>query len=463
MPFSLNDRSCILVIASNISERVAAEARVERMAYYDGLTGLPNRNKLYESLIDHISDSKRRHREGAVLFIDIDDFKRINDLLGHSIGDALLVTLSDKMRAVLKPNEVLARLGGDEFILSMPSLSDCYDDAAIQASDMAKKLLNLISAPIELDTHSFTIGASIGISTYPSIAKDTEQLLQFADTAMYQAKAAGRNCYRVFERPMADEARARIDLEIEIRHAINHQEFLFYLQPLISAATGQIQGAEALIRWQHPARGLILPNQFIPYLEQSPMVNQVGAQILDQVCGFIAVATRKGLIPDEFRVSVNISATEFFQQNFVERTKAVLDMHGIDGKYLEFEITESIAIDGLDNVVTTMNELQKHNITFALDDFGTGYSSLNYLKQLPVDKIKIDKTFIDDVPNSQQDTSLVEAVLDIADNFKLNVVVEGVEHEHQAKYFSTKENVIAQGYYFDAPMPADELTDKYLS
>lgn len=462
MPFSLYGQNCVLVIANDISERVAAEERVERLAYYDTLTSLPNRNQLYELLVEHISETKRNQCEGAVLFIDIDDFKRINDTLGHSIGDDLLLLLSNKMRAQLRSTEVLARLGGDEFILSIPNISKEHHSAVEHASLLAERMLKVISAPLELGGHFFSIGASIGIATYPGVANDIEQLLRYADTAMYQAKAAGRNCYRVFEAPMAEAAIARVELESEIRSAIVNQEFRFHLQPLIDACSGRLTGAEALIRWEHPEKGMVMPGHFIPYLEQSPMVSQVGALILDQVCGFLAAGIQENLIPDDFRISVNVSATEFFQQNFVQRTTATLEKHGLDGRNLELEITESVALEGLDDVINKMNNLQSRNITFALDDFGTGYSSLNYLKVLPVDKIKIDKTFIDGVPHNKQDTALVASVIDIAENLNLKIVVEGVEKEVQADHFRRNEHVIAQGYYFDAPMPVSKFVSKYL-
>lgn len=462
MPFSLYGQNCVLVIANDISARVAAEERVERLAYFDTLTSLPNRNQLHEQLIDDIESTKRHHSEGAVLFIDIDDFKRINDTLGHSIGDELLLVLSNKMRAQLRATETLARLGGDEFVLSVPNISKDQDTAVEHASNLAERLLKIISAPIELSGHYFSIGASIGISTYPSVASDIEKLLRYADTAMYQAKAAGRNCYRVFEAPMAEEAQSRVELESEIRQAITHQEFRFHLQPLIDASTEIMIGAEALIRWEHKERGMIMPGHFIPFLERSPMVSQVGQIVLDQVCGFLKASLDKKLLPDGFRISVNVSATEFFQQDFVQHIHKALTKHNLDGSYLELEITESVALDGLDDVIAKMYELKRSGITFALDDFGTGYSSLNYLKQLPVDKIKIDKTFIDGVPHNKQDSALVSSVIDIAENLSLKVVVEGVEEQVQAEHFAKEEHVIIQGYWFDAPMPPSTFVEKYL-
>ncbi len=462
MPFRLYGQKCTLVIATDISARVAAEERVERLAYYDALTSLPNRNQLHEQLIGDIEYTREHDTHGAVLFIDIDDFKRINDTLGHSTGDDLLLHLSNRMKTQLRSRETLARLGGDEFILSIPDISEEEDTATEHAAHLAERLLKVISAPIELGGHFFSIGASIGIALYPSAAGDIEQLLRYADTAMYQAKSAGRNCYRFFEAPMEEQARERVHMESEIRQAISNNEFRFHLQPLIDASSQTLRGAEALIRWQHPEKGLIMPGQFIPYLEQSPMVNQVGAQILDQVCAFLRQHIEAGSVQKGFRISVNVSATEFFQPDFVDQVRATLARNALDGHWIELEITESVALEGFDNVINKMLELKRNGISFALDDFGTGFSSLNYLKKLPVDKIKIDKTFIDDVPNSSQDSSLVSAVIDIADNLNLDVVVEGVEEQVQADYFGLMERVIVQGYWFDKPLPPEAFSSKYL-
>ena len=462
MPFSLYGNQCVLVIGNDISARVAAEERVEKLAYFDTLTNLPNRNQLHEQLVADIEYTKQHRTNGAVLFIDIDDFKRINDTLGHSIGDELLLHLSVKMKAQLRQSETLARLGGDEFILSVPNISEDAESATAHAANLANRLLEAISAPIELSGHFFSIGASIGIATYPSVAKNVEQLLRFADTAMYEAKAAGRHCYRVFEVLMEEEARTKVKLESEIRQAIANNEFRFYLQPLLNAATHKLCGAEALIRWEHPQKGQIMPGEFIPFLEQSPMINQVGAQILDQVCGFLHAGLENGLMHEDFKISVNVSATEFFQPHFVEHIRSVLKRNKINGQYLELEITESVALEGFDNVIAKMHELQKDAVTFALDDFGTGFSSLNYLKKLPVNKIKIDKSFIGSVPLNSQDSSLVASVVQIAENLNLEVVVEGVESQVQAEYFGLMEHIVVQGYWYDAPMAPSSFVEKYL-
>ena len=462
MPFSLYNKQCVLIIANDISARVAAEERVEKLAYYDSLTSLPNRNQLHEKLVSDIAYTRKHGTYGAILFIDIDDFKRVNDTLGHSVGDELLLQLSIKMKSQLRSNETLARLGGDEFILSIPNISDDAGTSAQHAEHLADRILGAISTPIELNGQFFTIGASIGIATYPTVASDVEELLRHADTAMYQAKAAGRNCYKVFSAPMEEEARSRVELESEIRKGITNEEFTFHLQPLVLAANQTICGAEALIRWEHPTKGRIMPGQFISFLEQSPMVGPVGALLLDQVCAYLKINSDAGKLTPGFRISINVCASEFFQSDFVTHIRTALDKHNLPGSYLEIEITESLALEGFDNVIKRMHELKQFGITFALDDFGTGFSSLNYLKQLPVDKIKIDKSFIDDVPTNKQDTALVSSVIDIADNLNLSVVIEGVETKLQAEYFGLLEHVIIQGYWYDAPMAPNKFTKKYL-
>ena len=462
MPFALYGQCCTLVIANDISARVAAEERIEKLAYYDSLTNLPNRNQLHERLVDDIQLSKSNKRYGAVLFIDIDDFKRINDTLGHSIGDELLLQLSLKMRKQLRDKETLGRLGGDEFILSIPNVDESEANTLTTATQLATRLLSAISAPVELKGHYFSIGASIGIAIYCGANANVEQVLRHADTAMYQAKAAGRNCYRVFEPPMEEEALNRIEMESQIRQALSKSEFNFYLQPLVGAATHLLYGAEALIRWHHPERGVVSPGEFIPFLEQSPMISQVGAQLLDQVCAFIRKGLDESYWAENLRISVNLSATELFQPSFVDQVRFILKRNNISGKYLEFEITESVALEGFDNVSRKINELRQDGIHFALDDFGTGFSSLNYLKRLPVDKIKIDRSFIEEVPANAQDAAIVGSVIEIAETLNLTVVVEGVEDRAQAEYFGLLERVVIQGYWFDAPMPPDRFVQKYL-
>lgn len=462
MPFLLYKQNCVLIIASDITARVQAEERVERLAYFDTLTSLPNRNQINEKLLDDVNYSTEMNTHGAVLFIDIDDFKRINDTMGHAVGDQLLLHISNKMRTQLRKTETLARLGGDEFVLSIPNISTDPGIAQKQAAELASRLLLAIRTPINLESQEISVNASIGIAVYPYSSDNINTLLRFADTAMYEAKRAGRNRFTIFEPKMAENADRALQLENDIRQALYDCQFCFYLQPLIDSETLDLVGAEALIRWQHPTRGQILPDEFISYLESSSLITDVGSLIIEDVCRFIAKNRAAYRLNSDIRISVNISAKELFQNDFVEKIDRVLKRHHLHGECLELEITESVALEGLSQVIEKMRKLQAMGITFSLDDFGTGYSSLNYLKQLPVDKIKIDKSFIKDITIDQQDAALVSSIITIANNLGLNVVAEGVETQEQARWLTQYGKIIFQGYLFNEPLTCDEFSSIYL-
>ncbi|NIB39115.1 EAL domain-containing protein [Pseudomaricurvus alkylphenolicus] len=462
VPFEFFEQPCVLVIGSDITDRVVAEERVENLAYFDTLTGLPNRNMLYDHLNMDISRSQRNNTFGALFFIDLDDFKRINDTMGHSTGDEVLLQVARVMQAQIRQTDTLARLGGDEFTLSLPDLSGDVDIAQSQAADFAERLLTKISQPIRVDNQEFIVGASIGIVIYPDCADDTEALLRFADTAMYQAKKSGRNCYRLFEVSMAAEVDRAVKLENELRIAVKEQQFTFFLQPIVDSATGNLVCAEALMRWQHPERGMVPPVQFIDFLENSGNIHGVDQFILGQVCSYISHQRHLGQLPEGFRIAVNISAKELHRRDFVEQVEAILALHDVPGSCIELEITEGAALRRLDEVVHKMRLLQARGITFALDDFGTGYSSLSYLKRLPVDKIKIDKSFIKDLTIDPQDEALVASVIAIAKTMGLRVVAEGVETSEQAEWLKRHGDLWYQGYLFDRPLPKSEFQDQYL-
>ncbi len=463
IPFDFYDQLCVLVVAHDITGRVAAEKRVESLAYFDSLTGLPNRNMLYDRVKMDISRCRRAGTYGALLFIDLDEFKRVNDSLGHSAGDELLLQLSKSMSGHSRQTDTLARLGGDEFTLSMPDLSPDFDVAQEQAAECAGRLLVTLSQPVFLGGHELIVSASIGIVLYPQGNEDTETLLRFADTAMYKAKQSGRNAYMIFEQSMAVEADQLVKLEAELRVAARERQFTFHLQPLIDVQGGRVAGAEALMRWQHPEKGLIPPGAFLDFLESSGMIAEVDRQIFKDVCVYAAEHYRKGRLPKGFRFSINLSAKELHRAIFVDDVKSTLEISGLPAHFIEFEITESAALQNLEDVVQKMHVLQSLGITFALDDFGTGYSSLSYLKQLPVDKVKIDKTFINDLTFDRQDEALVESIVAIANTFQLVVVAEGVETAAQADWFKQYKNVYYQGYLFDRPLPPQEYSDKYLA
>ncbi|TQV84659.1 EAL domain-containing protein [Exilibacterium tricleocarpae] len=462
IPFDFYGESCVLVIGADITGRVEAEERVEHLAYFDTLTDLPNRNMLYDHLKMDISRCRRTGSYGALLFIDLDDFKRINDTLGHSLGDQLLLQLSQQMQSQKRQTDTLARLGGDEFILSLPDLHNDIDFAKQQATELAKRLLDRISTPITLENREFIISASIGIVIYPYGESDTESLLRFADTAMYKAKQSGRNCCQIFEESMATEANNLVQLESELRTAIQSQQFVLRVQPIIDGQSGKLAAAEALIRWNHPERGMVSPLEFIGFLESSGMIREVDQLVFVEVCQYIHALRSTGEMPEEFRFSVNLSASTLHRSDFVQRVESTLAQYNLPGTCIEFEITEGAALQRLDEVIQKLKVLQLQGLTFALDDFGTGYSSLSYLKRLPINKIKIDKSFIKDLIFDPQDEALVASVIAIADTLNLRVVAEGVESEDQAAWLNCYSDIWYQGYLFDRPLHPEAFREKYL-
>ena len=462
VPFDFFDKPCVLVIASDITDRVHAEERVENLAFFDTLTGLPNRNMLYDHLKMDISRSQRNGTYGALFFIDLDDFKRINDTMGHSVGDDVLLLLSKVMQKQIRLTDTLARLGGDEFTLSLPDLSGDLDTARQQAAEFAERLLGKISQSITVDDNEYTVSASIGVVIYPDCADNTEALLRFADTAMYQAKKAGRNCYRLFEDSMAAEVDEAVRLEAELHTAIKEEHFTFHLQPIIDGHSGKLISAEALMRWQHPERGLVPPFHFIEFLENSGLIHKVDQQILHRVCRYLRRHLEEDTLPEGFRIAINVSAKELHRSDFVQQVEETLNQHQVPGTCIEIEITEGAALQRLDEVVKKITALQRLGITFALDDFGTGYSSLSYLKRLPVNKIKIDQSFIKDLTVDPMDEALVASIIAIAKNLNLKVVAEGVETEAQAAWLNQYDDVWYQGYLYNKPLPTDIFDTTYM-
>lgn len=463
IPYSLFQQNCVLIIANDVTARVKAENRVERLAYFDTLTQLPNRHQIQERLHEDVRTTEKMDAYGALLFIDIDDFKRINDTFGHSTGDALLLKLSNRMQTQIRRTETLARLGGDEFILSVPGISKSPEKTEALVSNLAERLLRNIRKSLRIGEHELEVSASIGIAIYSQSAHDLDKLLSAADTAMYQAKAQGRDRYLIFNSSMSEEASRLVKLESDIRKAIGEHQFEFYLQPLMDSSSREMVGAEALLRWQHPEKGQVQPGEFIDFLENSPMIGKVGEQILDQVCGFIYSCRNRGVMSKNTRIAVNISAREFHQPDFVNIVTEVLNKYHLEGSCLEIEITEGAALQNIDQSIEKMEQLRELGVKFALDDFGTGYSSLSYLKQLPIDKIKIDKSFIKDITYDRQDAMLVSAIIAIADTLDLEVVAEGVETEDQAAWLQHHGKVQFQGFLFDKPMPQAEFENSYLN
>ncbi|WP_041521987.1 GGDEF and EAL domain-containing protein [Gilvimarinus agarilyticus] len=462
VPFVSDHIVYVIVVLNDITELVEAEQRVEYLAYRDTLTGLANRNKILEQLQEDLHKCKAGNRYGAVLLIDLNDFKRINDTMGHSLGDELLLHLSQRMAMRVHDPETLARLGGDEFILSMPDISDNLEEARARAEYAASRFLETISQPVTLGNQDFSVNATIGIALYPLGDITVELLLSQADTALNEAKRSAMGNCQVFEPQMAEEVNRLLQLESDIWVSFQEHQFVFYLQPLIDLHTRSLVGAEALIRWQHPLRGQVQPAEFIGFLENSDMINPVGLQLLDDVCQFIRQHKETGRFPAELRVSVNISERQLYDADFVGKCLSVLRKYKLPGSCLEFEITEGAALHNLDEVVDKMRKLQNEGITFSLDDFGTGYSSLSYLKRLPVNKVKIDKSFIDDITIDPQDAAMVASIIAIAQNMNLVIVAEGVETDAQAQWLGQYDGILIQGYLFDRPLPPDTFAQNYL-
>ncbi len=462
IPFDFYQQRCVLVVAYDITGRVEAEKQVESLAYFDTLTNLPNRNMLFDRLSMDISRSQRDGTYGALMYIDLDDFKRVNDTMGHSVGDQLLLRLTESMKSQVRQTDTLARLGGDEFTLSMPDLSSEMEVAKTQASELAGRLLSRLSQPINMGSYEFNISASIGVVLYPQRDENAETLLRYADTAMYKAKQGGRNAYLFFEQSMAVEADRLVRLEAEIRNAIRESQFVFYLQPQVNSKNECLSGAEALVRWNHPEKGLLSPAAFLDFLESSGMISEVDRQVFRAVCEYGAKQYRAGTLAEGFRFSVNLSSKELHRSSFVQDVKAILKQTGLPARFIELEITESAALIHLEEVIERMEILQSIGITFALDDFGTGYSSLSYLKQLPVNKVKIDKSFIKDLTFDKQDEALVASIVAIAETMGLTVVAEGLETDDQKAWLGKYGNIIYQGYLYDKPLDSEAFAEKYL-
>lgn len=461
IPFSFSGTACVLSIAGDITDRVAAEAHVEHLAYYDTLTDLPNRNLILDRLEMDIRRAQRNGLYGAVMFVDIDDFKRINDTMGHSIGDQLLVAMSERMKVQMRRTDTLARVGGDEFVLSLPELSGQLVDAESKAAYLAEALNVRINAPIRIGEHEFRMSASIGIAIYSTKDETVEEMLRYADTAMYQAKRNGKHRHELFHPSMATEATRLVQLEHDLRQALLEDQFEVYLQPIVSQLDGSLVSAEALLRWQHPTKGLLTPIHFMTFLENSNMINDVGQLVIDRVCQYLAADNIDHQLPDNLRISINVSARELFHPDYVENVKATLLRYGLTGQRLEFEITEGVAIQSIADAIEIMRQLKTLGITFALDDFGTGYSSLSYLKQLPVDTVKIDKSFINDITHDNQDAALVACIMAIAQTLNLKTVAEGVEELDQADWLRQYEGVCMQGYLYSKPIPMPDFHQQW--
>jgi diguanylate cyclase (GGDEF)-like protein/PAS domain S-box-containing protein len=445
----------VLGLYDDITERKEAESQIHQLAFFDTLTGLPNRRLMHDRLQQALSASTRNRQYGALCMLDLDDFKDVNDTKGHATGDELLQEVARRLVAGARDGDTVARLGGDEFVVILESLSASAAEAATQAENIAEKLRVMLHEPHELDGVQMRISTSIGIVTFLDHKLPLDDLLKFADTAMYQAKAAGRNTIRFYDPALQAELESRLQLGEELLHAVDNDELRLYLQRQVDSA-GRVIGAEALVRWQHPEKGLVPPMQFIPMAEENGMIEPIGKWVLDTACAYLK-AWQHRPAARELVLSVNVSARQFRQADFVASVQQAIARHGIKAFRLKLELTESIVLENVEDTIAKMRELKLLGVTFSMDDFGTGYSSLQYLKRLPLDQIKIDQSFVRDIVNDANDAAIVQTIIAMAEVLGLDVIAEGVETGAQREFLDLRGCHHFQGYLFGRPQPAADF------
>ena len=442
-------------LASLAIERAQTEARVVRLAHFDALTGLPNQVLLKDRFAHAMSLAQRGNTQMALLFLDLDHFKDVNDTLGHSIGDELLIQLAARLKMLLRDEDTLSRKGGDEFILVLPVAS------ADGAAHVAEKLLEMAAEPYHVGQYELVVTPSVGIAMYPSDGTDFDKLYQCADVAMYRAKKDGRNCFRFFTGEMQARSARRLQLENALRHALARKQFQLYYQPQISILDGRITGAEALLRWQHPELGMVSPAEFIPVAEESGLILGIGEWVLRQ-----AVQQAKRWIDagqKAIAIAVNLSAVQFRQANLTELIVKILEEAQLPPQYIELELTESVAMEVPQVAIAVMDELRAHGIRISIDDFGTGYSSLSYLRKFKINKLKIDQSFVSSIVEDPESRAIVTAIIMLADSLGFQTIAEGVETADQLEFLLLKGCGEAQGYYFSKPLEVSEFEAFMLS
>lgn len=438
------------IIHRQSQEQQEAAEKIRHQAYHDSLTGLPNRTMFVERLDEAVKRAKRSARSFGIMFIDLDRFKVVNDSLGHDAGDRLLAVAAKRIVASVRESDTVFRMGGDEFTVLLENLN-ADEDAAL----VARRILQSFILPIDLNRSEVIVSASIGISIYPRDDVTPDRLIKNADAAMYRAKDAGRNRYQFFTEDMNLTAVERLELENGLRKALRKEEFFLVYQPKVSADSGVVVGMEALLRWRHPEQGVIPPDRFLPYLEETGLIIPVGEWVIRRACRDMREWIDEGLPP--IRVSVNISSAQFRSEQLARNVAKILNDIGLDPRHLELELTESLLVENPDAAVKTLEELKKLGLFVSIDDFGTGYSSLNYLKQFPIDLLKIDRSFIRDLINNEKDAAITSAITALAHSLHLRLVAEGVEDPAQLQFLRNKGCHEIQGYLISKPVPIEQL------
>ena len=439
-------------VFSDITELHRKDEHIRHQAYHDALTGLPNRLLLQDRLTHAVEVARRMERQLAVMFIDLDRFKLINDSLGHDVGDLLLQQVAERLTASLRRSDTIARLGGDEFVVVLSSL-----DSPGEVAEVAEKIITQLVVPMTLKDHDVHVGASIGIAIFPQDGEDATTLMKEADTAMYRAKAEGRNTFRFFDPSMNGEAIERLELESALRRALINKEFRLYYQPKVDLDSGQVIGAEALIRWESPERGLVSPIVFIPLAEETGLIVRIGDWVLTEACRQLAEWRDAGLPP--VPVAVNVSGRQFLSDGFADRIAGLLAEHGIDPGLLEVELTESVVMTNPEEAIIQLNRLREFGVAVSVDDFGTGYSSLSYLKRLPLNSIKVDRSFVHRVDLDSDNAAIVRAILGLGQALGMKIIAEGVETEGEERHLQDEGCPHGQGFKFARPLPAEEFKD----
>jgi diguanylate cyclase (GGDEF)-like protein/PAS domain S-box-containing protein len=440
-----------VMVFHDVSEARATSLRISHLALHDSLTGLPNRTMLNDRLTEALALAQRYQRELAMLFLDVDRFKFINDTLGHVIGDRLLQSIAHRLLDCVRASDTVSRQGGDEFVILLPEVAHARD-----ATVCADKVLETIRSPYLIDNHELHVTASIGIVTYPGDGADAETLMKHADFAMYHAKESGRDNRQFFKSDLNLKALKRHSLENGLRYALEREELVLHYQPNVDLETGNIVGVEALIRWCHPEFGMVSPAEFIPVAEECGLMVPIGQWVVGQACHQAQAWQDIGLAP--IRIAVNISAVELRSTGFSKAIIAILGETGLDPRFLEFELTETFLVQDSHATLAVLQDLKQLGVNLALDDFGTGYSSLNHLKRFPIDTLKIDRSFINTITSDPCDASIVAAVIGMGKNLQMRVVAEGVETQQQLAFLQDHECPIGQGHYFSQPLPGRDCT-----
>jgi len=438
----------------DVSAARANSREMSHLAQHDFLTGLPNRMLFNDRLGQAISLAERQSKQLAVMFVDLDHFKKINDSLGHGVGDKLLQSIAGRLLACVRRTDTISRLGGDEFVVLLSQVEHAED-----AAFSARKILRSLTSPHSIDSKSLDINVSIGVSTYPGDGRDAEGLMNKADAAMYEAKQRGRNNYQFFRRDMHARLAERQSLEADLRYALGRNEFLLHYQPKFNLKTGRITGVEALLRWQHPQRGMVYPVQFIPIAEECGLILPIGRWVLLQACKQARswIDSGLGVVP----IAVNVSAAEFGAKDFLSGVRAVLIATGVQPQNLELELTESVLMKDAESAVVTLAALKAMGVQLAIDDFGTGYSSFTYLRRFPSDALKLHQSFVQEITADPEDATIVSAMINIGRSLKQRVIAEGVETRAQFDFLQRHGCGEGQGYYFSRPVAAEQAANLF--